>query len=349
MPVFKILLAAIFLFSCSEKIPMVSFNVERIGEIISSGMSQELGQNINGPSLIMVPDFVENKLGKYYLYFADHKGQEIKMAFADDLAGPWTLKSGGVLSLEASTLLTKPPKKPIDYQENKTQKKGLDSGYNPPKEYEAYIPTREQTATIPHLASPEVIIDSVNQKIVMYFHGLVEYGDQRTKMAQSKDGLSFVAEEEIVGYPYFRVFEYKDSQYAFSMPGVIYKKISKKFTPVNNIFDYDVRHSGVLVQDDFLYIFYSRVGDKPESILMSYVDMTKPSVMWKASEPVMVLKPEMDWEGANLPLIQSSRDAINVPVNQVRDPAIFVEKDVIYLLYSVRGENGIAIAKLNIN
>ena len=104
---------------------------------------------------------------------------------------------------------------------------------------------------------------------------------------------------------YFGVFEYKDSQYAFSMPGVIYKKISKKFTPVNNIFDYDVRHSGVLVQDDFLYIFYSRVGDKPESILMSYVDMTKPSVMWKASEPVMVLKPEMDWEGANLPLIQS--------------------------------------------
>ena len=133
------------------------------------------------------------------------------------------------------------------------------------------------------------------------------------------------------------------------MPGVIYKKINKKFTPVNNIFDYDVRHSGVLVQDDFLYIFYSRVGDKPESILMSYVDMTKPSVMWKASEPVMVLKPEMDWEGANLPLIQSSRDAINVPVNQVRDPAVFVEKDVIYLLYSVRGENGIAIAKLNIN
>ena len=34
---------------------------------------------------------------------------------------------------------------------------------------------------------------------------------------------------------------------------------------------------------------------------------------------------------------------------QVRDPAIFVEKEVIYLLYSVRGENGIAIAKLNIN
>ena len=62
------------------------------------------------------------------------------MAFADDLAGPWTLKSGGVLSLVASTLLTKPPKKPIDYQENKTQKKGLDAGYNPPKEYEARIP-----------------------------------------------------------------------------------------------------------------------------------------------------------------------------------------------------------------
>lgn len=39
---------------------------------------------------------------------------------------------------------------------------------------------------------------------------------------------------------------------------------------------------------------------------------------------------------------------INVPVNQPREPAIFVEENVTYLLYSVRGENGIAIAKLNI-
>ena len=32
------------------------------------------GENINGPSLIRVPDWVANPLGRYYLYFAHHNG-----------------------------------------------------------------------------------------------------------------------------------------------------------------------------------------------------------------------------------------------------------------------------------
>jgi len=80
LPVLKALLAAIFLFSCSEKISILDFEVDRIGEMISPGMSEELGYNINESSLIKVPDFMENTLGRYYQYFAHHKGQEIKMA-----------------------------------------------------------------------------------------------------------------------------------------------------------------------------------------------------------------------------------------------------------------------------
>ena len=45
--------------------------------------------NINGPSLIKVPDWVENKLGNYYCYFAHHKGAYIRMAYADTLN--WSL------------------------------------------------------------------------------------------------------------------------------------------------------------------------------------------------------------------------------------------------------------------
>lgn len=58
----------------------MDFEVDRIGEMISPGMSEELGYNINESSLIKVPDFMENTLGRYYQYFAHHKGQEIKMA-----------------------------------------------------------------------------------------------------------------------------------------------------------------------------------------------------------------------------------------------------------------------------
>ncbi len=35
------------------------------------------GSNIAGPSLVRVPDWVENPLGRYYLYFADHRGTYI--------------------------------------------------------------------------------------------------------------------------------------------------------------------------------------------------------------------------------------------------------------------------------
>ena len=38
--------------------------------------------NINGPSLIRVPDWIPNRFGKYYLYFANHRGCEIHLAYA---------------------------------------------------------------------------------------------------------------------------------------------------------------------------------------------------------------------------------------------------------------------------
>ena len=39
-----------------------------------------MGDNINGPSLIRVPNWVEGRLSRYYLYFADHKGAYIRLA-----------------------------------------------------------------------------------------------------------------------------------------------------------------------------------------------------------------------------------------------------------------------------
>ena len=47
--------------------------------------------NINGPSMIRVPSWIEQPLGKYYLYFSHHKGEFIRMAYADMPEGPWTV------------------------------------------------------------------------------------------------------------------------------------------------------------------------------------------------------------------------------------------------------------------
>ena len=59
------------------------FKVERCGpiiteslvpkEIFDNGLSYN---NINGPSLIEAPEWLPQKLGRYYLYFANHKSAD---------------------------------------------------------------------------------------------------------------------------------------------------------------------------------------------------------------------------------------------------------------------------------
>ena len=50
--------------------------------IITPSLDPRMGQNINGPSLIRVPDWLPNRLGNYYLYFAHHQGQYIRLAYS---------------------------------------------------------------------------------------------------------------------------------------------------------------------------------------------------------------------------------------------------------------------------
>ena len=63
------------------------------------GVSDE-GENINGPSLIRLPDWISTRdradpSAVYYLYFAHHSGDYIRMAWASELSGPWTLYQTG--------------------------------------------------------------------------------------------------------------------------------------------------------------------------------------------------------------------------------------------------------------
>ena len=76
--------------------------VERLpsNPIIRPHMDARMGANINGPSLIRTPGWLDNPLGRYYLYFGHHKGEYIRLAFADELTGPWTIYEPGVLHLE---------------------------------------------------------------------------------------------------------------------------------------------------------------------------------------------------------------------------------------------------------
>jgi hypothetical protein len=78
--------------------------------IISPDLHWSIGVNIQGPSLIRPPDWVEGRLGGYHLCLADHRGSYIRLAYADALVGPWRVHPPGSLYLAQSNFLPEPPK-----------------------------------------------------------------------------------------------------------------------------------------------------------------------------------------------------------------------------------------------
>jgi len=300
--------------------------IERLSRnpIVTQAMHEALGNNIDGPSLIRVPDWVPHPLGRYYLYFAHHNGLGIRLAYADAVEGPWRIHGPGVLPLAVSTCTD-------------------------------------------HVASPDVHVDEERREILMYFHGVAFprgqtdgheqqfgaasrwIGNQRTKLAISPDGLAFRAQPEPLGASYMRAFRWAGQTYALAMPGIFYRSRDGRggFEPGPIVFDADFRHGAVRVVGTTLHVFFTRVGDAPESILHATVDLQGDWRHWRASAPRRVLEPALPWEGAGLPLQPSARGPVFEPVRALRDPALFVEDGRSFLLYAAAGEQSIGIAEIH--
>lgn len=292
----------------------ISVTAERIGDgpIIRPDMDPRMGDNINGPSLIRVPDWLPAPLGRYYLYFGHHDGHYIRLAYADALEGPWRTHEAGVLPLEAS----------------------LFAG---------------------HIASPDVIVDHAARQIRLYYHGSdsptgVADALQVTRVALSTDGLNFEARPKILGQSYMRVIAHDGWHYAIAMPGIFYRSRDglTDFEVGPNPFDANMRHAALLIDGDRLLVFYTRVGDCPEHIVATEIDLTRDWRQWQPVPPTKVLEPEFAWEGATCALRPSVRGLAKGPVRELRDPAVFEEDGQRYLLYAVAGESGIALARLTL-
>ena len=331
---------------CAQVADLSSVTITRLMDkpIIGPDLHPSIGENIQGPSLMQVPDWVKDPLGEYYLYFADHKGRYIRLAYSDELTGTWIIHAPGSLPIEQSYFAATPPPITDEQLAELTAARSGVSGLGSPVSHDLAL-----EFTMPHIASPDVLVDEETQNIIMYYHGLEGPAFQHTRVATSKNGIDFTAREENLGRSYFRTFKYEDMTYALAMPGQFYRSKDgfTNFEEGPRLFGPNMRHSAVIVRDNYLYVFWTRVGDAPESILLSTIDLRSDWMNWKESEEVMVLKPEFAWEGANAPIEPSVRSTAYGQVNQLRAPALYVEDGIVYLLYAVAGESGIALARVN--
>jgi hypothetical protein len=277
--------------------------------IVYPALDERIGGNINGPSVIRVPDWVPEPLGRYYLYFAHHQGTFIRLAYADTLAGPWTVYSPGVLNLADSFFPRHiaSPDVHVDHEQRQ-------------------IRMYYHGCCLPLPPEPH----------------------QFTRVALSPDGLHFTAREELLGISYWRGFAWHGWHYGLTMPGNFYRSRDplSGYEQGPTLFTPNMRHAAVQLVDDTLRVFYTNAGDCPERILLSEIALTEDWHAWSAGEPRTVLAPETDYEGGNLPLLASERGAIHEPARQLRDPCIFDEDGRTWLFYAVAGEQGIAVAEL---
>lgn len=305
--------------------------------IVHASLDSSIGVNIQGPSLIRVPDWVASPLGRYYLYFADHKGRFIRLAYADELQGPWRIHVSGSLHLENSLFPTEPVQ-PVQGEQGVTRQNTLQ-----------LLHSQEYEGSTPHIASPDVHVNHDERRIYMYYHGLLSYANQKTRVATSVDGIDFVAEGPILCSTYLRVVPLQDTNLGMVMPGVLFRMnhLRGPFENGQQLFTSNARHHALLKNRDRLFVFWSEVGEAPEHIKVSAIEHILDGNALEVNHLGTILKPELDWEGVNAPNEPSVRSVAYGCVNQLRDPCIFVEKGRIYLLYAGGGESAIGITEIS--
>lgn len=311
--------------------------------LVTLRSSPVVGDNINGPSIVRVPGWVERPLGRYYMYFAHHKGDRIRLAIADAITGPWRIYDPGALRIEKTAFWRPQP----------------DPATSPPSLYT-------------HVASPDVYVDHENRRFVMWVHGMWTNGEawpsdpdaalawatehryaQVTQVTESRDGLSFDVKPTLTRVSYLRVFRQGNWFYGLARSG----RLARSQDPLATFelgpnafaggpYADKVRHVALLVRGRTLYVFYTGIGDAPEHVRVSTIDLNRDWRDWRAGEGVELLRPERDYECPTLPRVPSRAGEIEGPANQMRDPAIFEEGGRTFLFYTICGEQGIAAAEL---
>lgn len=278
---------------------------------------QFVGDNVNGPTVIRVPDWIQDKLGKYYMYFGHHRGKHIRLAYSNKLDGPWTVYEPGVFHLNEALGFQDHIASPDIVVDHHTRRLML------------YF---HGVAHSPHRA-------------------------QFTGVALSTNGLKFQSSDVIQGDFYFRVFRHGNYYYAiaknytgpFELGGghaILRSRTGVGDWETGPTILPNARHVGVDLIGDNLTIYFTRTGDSPERIYKSQMFLKNNWLDWQPETAIELLRPETKYEGAHFSSMPSEIGPAT-HVNQLRDPFIFSEAGNTYIFYSGAGETTINLARIH--
>lgn len=287
----------------------------RCGSILRPDMLPgDDGANINGPSLVKVPDWVSGRLGAYYLYFAHHLGTYIRLAYADSLQGQWRIHCGGTLTLDQCPMLNGHIASP-DVHVDHEKRRFVMYFHGPTGEGDSQATFAATSGDgLNFVPRP----DAIGPHYARFFrhdgwwYGLL--GTDANSVVRSRDGLG--------------AFEH----------GPVVLAATPRCSPP--------RHVAVQKSDGLLRVYYTRKGDAPERIVHGTIDLARDWRQWTVDGAAELLRPATDFEGADLPVRPSRTGPAKGRENALRDPAIFEEDGRTWLLYAVAGESGISLAEI---
>ncbi|MBZ9866636.1 hypothetical protein LB515_14745 [Mesorhizobium sp. CA15] len=272
------------------------------------------GININGPSLIGMPDWAPGRLGAYYLYFADHGGSYIRLAYADSIEGPWRIHPGGVLSLAQCPFIKGHIASP-DVHVDQRNRRFVMYFHGPAKGGEGQTTFAATSGDGLHF---NPLSEPLGPSYARFFrHDQWWYG--------------------LLGTEAITVFRSRTGISDFERGAVVLSGMKRLPTP---------RHLALQKSGRWLRVFYTRRGDAPERILHGTIDLAEDWRRWTVKGETELLRPQTDFEGAGLPVCPSRDGPAEGAENALRDPAIFEERGRTWLLYAVAGESGIALAEI---
>jgi len=316
------------------------------------GLEPDALANINGPSVLRMPDWAAGKQATLHMYFGHHKGRSIRLAYADRLAGPWAMHPDPVMPLATSLF---EPEDPLP-----------DPALTAPD----WVDALGGDYLYAHVASPDVHIDAPNRRIIMYYHGLLRDGDQRTRLATSADGLDFTPRPPLLGPPYFRATRLGGVIYLSMWEGRLGRMTSwegpVELAPLIHDGDHlpphvsgrdpsqpeqsrgrQIRHGHIFAHEGRLHMTFSRIGDAPERCLHCEVAPADDWADWRFGPVSELLRPAPGWEGGDLPVAASVMGTAMQRLHELRDPALFTDQGQVYMAYCGGGESGLGIARVD--